>query len=75
MNTSKLEERSSIRTLTLRFGSRETARRFYKLCERHGYQPAYYRDENWYVLSAIFPNKAARSKLIALWAKESMIVD
>jgi uncharacterized protein YjbK len=65
---------TEIRTLSLRFASRETAKRFYNLCDRYGHQPAQYTDKNWYVVTATFQNKAAKSKLVAIWARESMII-
>jgi hypothetical protein len=69
-----MEEEDSIRTLTLRFATKETARRFYELCDRHGHQPAIKTDGVWHVVTAVFQNKTARSKLVAMWAKESMVV-
>jgi hypothetical protein len=64
---------TAIRTLTLRFASRETARRFYALCDRYGHNPAQYQDKNWYVVTATFQNKAAKSKLVSIW-RENMII-
>jgi hypothetical protein len=63
-----------IRTLTLRFASLSTAVRFAAVCERHGHPPAHGRDGVWHTVSAVFQNKAARSKLLREWARESMLV-
>jgi hypothetical protein len=63
-----------IRTLTLRFAKRETALRFWVLAERLGHRPAFGRDGDWHTVSAVFQNKAARSKLVRAWAAESMLV-
>jgi hypothetical protein len=65
---------NEIRTLTLRFASHETAMRFAALCERHRHQPAHGRDGVWHTVSAVFQNKAARTKLVREWARESMLV-
>ncbi len=65
---------NEIRTLTLRFATRETAMRFSALCERHGHPPAHGRDGVWHTVSAVFQNKAARSRLVSAWARESMSV-
>jgi hypothetical protein len=65
---------NEIRTLTLRFASHLSAMRFAALCEAHGHQPAHGRDGVWHTVSAVFQNKAARSKLLREWAKASMLV-
>jgi hypothetical protein len=65
---------NEIRTLTLRFASHGTAMRFAAVCERHGHQPAHGRDGVWHTVTAVFQNKAARSKLVSAWARESMLV-
>jgi hypothetical protein len=65
---------NEIRTLTLRFANRATAVRFAAFCERHGHKAAVFYDGTWYTVTAIFQNKAARSKLVRAWAKESMVV-
>jgi len=66
--------KQEIRTLTLRFARRETAMRFYHLAERFGHRPAQGRDGVWHTVTAVFQNKAARSKLVSAWARESMSV-
>jgi hypothetical protein len=63
-----------IRTLTLRFASPMSAGRFAALCERHGYPPSQGHDGMWHTVTAVFQNKAARSRLLSAWARESMLV-
>ena len=67
-------EGNEIRTLTLRFASHGTAMRFSALCQRHGHAPAHGRDGVWHTVTVVFQNKAARSKLVGAWARESMLV-
>jgi hypothetical protein len=69
-----LAKQDEIRTLTLRFASHMTAMRFGALCERYGHRPAHGRDGVWHTVTAAFQNKAARSKLVRAWARESMLV-
>jgi hypothetical protein len=44
---------NEIRTLTLRFANRETARRFYDLAERLGHRPSNGWDGVWHTVGGV----------------------
>ena len=67
------EVENEIRTLTLRFASLATAQRFYALADRLGHRPSKGWDGVWHTVTAVFQNKAAKSKLLAAWTRESMV--
>ena len=72
--TSAMQPDNEIRTLTLRFNSKATANRFAAVCAQFGHAPAHGRDAVWHTVTAVFQNKAARSRVVSAWARESMVV-